>query len=218
MQESVHVRRPHRDRAREIGRGRQLTAGRHSYPAAPEVPSWNRGGAAMPAGSSSREGEGRGIRCVKARAAARAWGVPEDALPVPFVRRRASLPRRWHVAAAANTPFQTGHTAPEPPGGGRSTSLSTIGGYLKDGHLSVDTCHFLLARKLRGCVDGCGAAFRRRAGPICRRRNRQQRCRLLHCVPHRGRVPPRRSEPRRRRTERGEPKWGSNWRWSSTPT
>ena len=160
MQESVHVRRPHRDRAGEIGRGRQVNAGRHSYPAGPEVPSWSRGGGAMRAGSSSRKGDGRGIRCVKARAAARTWGVPEDALPAPFVRRRASLPRRWHVAvarrvggaAAANPPFQSGHTAPEPPGGGRSTSLSTIGGYLKDGHLSVDTCQFLTARKfLRLC-------------------------------------------------------------------
>ena len=51
-----------------------------------------------------------------------------------------------------------------------------------------------------------------------RRRNRQQRCRLLHCVPQKGRVPPRSLEPRRRRTERGEPKWGSDWRWSSIPT
>ena len=173
MQESVHVRRPLRDRAREIGTGRPVPAGRHSYPAAPEVPSWSRGGAATPAESSSRKGDGRGIRCVKARATARTWGMPDDALPAPFVHCRARLPRWWHDAAAANTPFQTGHTAPEPPGGGRSTSLSTIGGYLKDGHLSVDTCHFLLARKFRGCVDGCGAAFRRRAGPICRRGNRQ---------------------------------------------
>lgn len=204
MQKSVHVRRPHRDRAREIGRGRPVPAGRHSYPAAPEVPSWSGGGAAMPAGSSSSKGDERGIRCIKARTAARIWGRPDDALPAPFVHCSGSLPRRSHVAAArqvrgtaaANTPFQTGFAAPKPPDGLRSTSLPTMGGYLKNGDLSADTCHFLLARKLRCCVDGCGAAFRGHAGPICRRRNRQQRCRLLHCVPHKGRVLLRRPEPR----------------------